>query len=80
MGQILIDRGKGDAGALERAISDLRAGACIGVFLEGTRSKGTVRARSGFGRLAEAVPEAQIACVSVAGTVDSRSSLARARA
>lgn len=71
MGQIPIDRGKGDAGALERAISDLRAGACIGVFLEGTRSKGTeMRARSGFGRLAEAVPEAQIACVSVTGTVD----------
>lgn len=71
MGQIPIDRGKGDAGALERAIADLRAGACIGVFLEGTRSKGReMRARSGFGRLAEAAPEAQIVCASVTGTVD----------
>jgi 1-acyl-sn-glycerol-3-phosphate acyltransferase len=71
MGQIPIDRGKGDTGALDRAISDLRAGACIGVFLEGTRSKATeMRARSGFGRLAEAVPEAQIVCCAVTGTVD----------
>jgi 1-acyl-sn-glycerol-3-phosphate acyltransferase len=40
MGQIPIERGKGDAGALDRAIAALRAGACIGIFLEGTRSKG----------------------------------------
>jgi 1-acyl-sn-glycerol-3-phosphate acyltransferase len=71
MGQIPIDRGKGDVGALERAISDLRAGACIGVFPEGTRSRGRVlRARSGFGRLAQAVPEAQIVCCRVVGTTD----------
>src|SRR3977135_1591003 len=63
MGQIPIDRGKGDVGALERAISELRAGACIGIFLEGTRSGGRpLRARSGFGRIAQAVPEAQIVC------------------
>ena len=49
----------------------LRAGACIGIFLEGTRSKGrTLRARSGFGRIAQAVPEAQIVCCAVEGTVD----------
>lgn len=69
MGQIPIDRGKGDAGALQRAIEELQAGACIGVFLEGTRSKGReLRARSGFGRLAKAVPEAQIRCATVTGT------------
>ncbi|MCW2966622.1 MAG: 1-acyl-sn-glycerol-3-phosphate acyltransferase, partial [Solirubrobacteraceae bacterium] len=71
MGQIPIDRGKGDAVALERAIAELRRGACIGIFPEGTRSKGRVlRARSGFGRLAAEVPEAQVVCVAVAGTTD----------
>jgi 1-acyl-sn-glycerol-3-phosphate acyltransferase len=71
MGQIPIDRGSGDAGALQRAISELRQGACIGIFLEGTRSHGrALRARSGLGRIAQAVPEAQIVCCTVEGTVD----------
>jgi 1-acyl-sn-glycerol-3-phosphate acyltransferase len=71
MGQIPIDRGTGDAHALDRAVSELRDGACIGVFLEGTRSAGrTLRARSGFGRIAEAVPEAEIICCTVEQTVD----------
>jgi 1-acyl-sn-glycerol-3-phosphate acyltransferase len=71
MGQIPIERGKGDAGAMDRAIAELRAGACIGIFPEGTRSLGReLRARSGFGRLAEAVPEAQVVCVTVRDTVD----------
>jgi 1-acyl-sn-glycerol-3-phosphate acyltransferase len=71
MGQIPIQRGQGDAHAMDRAISELRAGRCIGVFPEGTRSLGrTLRARSGFGRLAEAVPEAQVVCCTVEGTVD----------
>ena len=69
MGQIPIDRGKGDVHALDRAVEELRAGRCIGVFPEGTRTRGRVlRARSGFGRLAELVPEAQVACCTVAGT------------
>jgi 1-acyl-sn-glycerol-3-phosphate acyltransferase len=71
MGQIPIDRGAGDAHALDTAISELRRGSCIGVFPEGTRSLGrTLRAKSGFGRLAEAVPEAQIVCCTVTGTTD----------
>jgi 1-acyl-sn-glycerol-3-phosphate acyltransferase len=71
MGQIPIDRGAGDAHALDTAISELRRGSCIGVFPEGTRSLGrTLRARSGFGRLAEAVPEAAIVCCTVTGTTD----------
>src|SRR4051812_18539542 len=71
MGQIPIERGKGDQHAMDRAIEELRSGRCIGVFPEGTRSQGReLRARSGFGRLAEAVPEAQIVCVTVEGTVD----------
>src|SRR4051812_29069156 len=71
MGQIPIDRGAGDAHALDTAISELRKGSCIGVFPEGTRSLGrTLRARSGFGRLAAAVPEAEVVCCTGTGTVD----------
>lgn len=69
MGQIPIERGAGDAAALARAIEELRRGACIGVFPEGTRSRGKVlRARSGIGRLALEVPEAKLVCVAIEGT------------
>jgi len=71
MGQIPIERGAGDATALARAIEELRRGACIGVFPEGTRSRGKVlRARSGVGRLALEVPEARIVCVAIEGTTE----------
>ena len=71
MGQIPIQRGKGDKDALAKAIETLRAGACIGVFPEGTRSKGKVlRARSGAGRLALEVPEAHVTLVAIEGTSD----------
>ncbi len=71
MGQVPIDRGAGDARALDRAIEELRGGVCIGVFPEGTISRGwELRPRSGFGRLALAVPEATLVCVAVTGTVD----------
>jgi len=71
MGQIPIVRGAGDAAALARAIEELRGGACIGVFPEGTRSRGrTMRARSGVGRLALEVPEAKLVCVAIEGTTD----------
>lgn len=71
MGQIPIERGAGDADALRRAIEELRAGACIGIFPEGTISRGGVlRARSGVGRLALEVPEAKIVLVATEGTTD----------
>ena len=71
MGQIPIERGTGDRGALDRAIEALRAGACIGVFPEGTRSLGReLRARSGIGHLAAAVPETRIVLVQISGTTD----------
>lgn len=71
MGQIPIVRGAGDAGALAAAIEALRGGSCVGVFPEGTRSRGRVmRARSGVGRLALEVPEAHVSCVAVSGTAD----------
>jgi 1-acyl-sn-glycerol-3-phosphate acyltransferase len=71
MGQIPITRGSGDAGALDAAIAELRAGSCIGVFPEGTRSLGrTLRPRSGLGRLLAAVPEVVVVPVAVVGTTD----------
>ena len=71
MGQVPIERGAGDSGALSRAVEELRRGACIGVFPEGTTTRGrTLRARSGFGRLALEVPEAKLICCTVVGTVD----------
>ena len=69
MGQIPIVRGSGDAGALDRAIEELRAGSCIGIFPEGTRSLGrALRPRSGLGRLVAAVPEAVVVPVAVTGS------------
>ena len=71
MGQIPIERGRGDAKALAAAIDQLNAGACIGVFPEGTVSHGrTLRALSGAGRLALAVPDCQVVCVTITGAVD----------
>jgi 1-acyl-sn-glycerol-3-phosphate acyltransferase len=71
MGQIPIDRGRGDAGALEAAIEQLRRGHCVGVFPEGTISRGAVmRPLSGAGRLALAVPGTRIVAASVTGAVD----------
>jgi 1-acyl-sn-glycerol-3-phosphate acyltransferase len=69
MGQIPIERGRADEAAFERAIAELRGGACIGIFPEGTRSLGReLRARSGIGRLAEAVPETTTICCAVTGS------------
>ena len=71
MGQIPIERGTRDTRAFARAIEELRGGVCIGIFPEGTRSLGrTLRARSGFGRLAQAVPEARVVSCTVTGTTD----------
>jgi 1-acyl-sn-glycerol-3-phosphate acyltransferase len=71
MGHIPIERGTGDTLAMDTAITELRNGACIGIFPEGTRSLGRdLRARSGVGRLLLAVPEATIVCCRVVGTTD----------
>src|SRR6202020_1927607 len=70
MGQIPIERGSGNSGALDRAIEELRKGACIGIYPEGTRSLGrALRARGGVGYLAQAVPEATILGIACNGTV-----------
>jgi 1-acyl-sn-glycerol-3-phosphate acyltransferase len=71
MGQIPIDRGRGDTQALSAAIEQLRDGACIGVFPEGTVSRGKqLRVLSGAGRLALAVSETRVVCVEITGAVD----------
>jgi 1-acyl-sn-glycerol-3-phosphate acyltransferase len=71
MGQIPIERGRGDLEAMSAALEALRAGRCVGVFPEGTVSKGAaLRPLSGAGRLALAVPEARLVCVAVTGAVD----------
>jgi 1-acyl-sn-glycerol-3-phosphate acyltransferase len=71
MRQIPIERGRADAAALQAAIDGLRAGHAIGVFAEGTVSRGRpLRAQSGAGRLALAVPGSTVICVAVTGAVD----------
>jgi 1-acyl-sn-glycerol-3-phosphate acyltransferase len=71
MGHIPIERGVGDTAAMDTAITELAAGACVGIFPEGTRSLGRVlRARSGAGRLVEGVPGMTIVCCRVSGTTD----------
>ena len=71
MGQIPVRRGQADTGALDAAVQCLSAGGCVGIFPEGSRSQGRqLRARSGAGRLAQAVPQARIVCAAVSGTVD----------
>ena len=71
MGQIPIVRGTSDTDALASAVSELKDGHCIGVFPEGTISRGaTLRARSGAGRIAQAVPEATIVSCRVVGSTD----------
>jgi 1-acyl-sn-glycerol-3-phosphate acyltransferase len=71
MGQIPVVRGTKDTDALDRAMTELRSGACVGIFPEGTRSLGRkLRARSGLGRLAAAVPEATVVLGACSGTTD----------
>jgi 1-acyl-sn-glycerol-3-phosphate acyltransferase len=71
MMQIPLDRGKGDVGALQAAIDVLNDGGCIGLFPEGTVSRGReLRARSGAGRLALGAPDTQIVAAAVTGAVD----------
>ena len=71
MGHIPVERGVSNEEAMATAVKELANGACIGIFPEGTRSLGRpLRARSGVGRLAEAVPEATVVCVRTTGSVD----------
>ena len=71
MGQIPIERGAGDAEALERAVEALRDGEAICVFPEGKLSRGErLRARSGVARLAQWCPGVRVVLCAVEGTTD----------
>jgi 1-acyl-sn-glycerol-3-phosphate acyltransferase len=71
MGQIPIERGRFDTQALAVAIDALHDGACVGIFPEGTVSRGQpLRPLSGAGRLALSAPGARVVCVGVRGAVD----------
>ena len=57
MGQIPIERGRADLAAMSAAVEQLENGGCIGVFPEGTVSRGrALRPFSGAGGLVLAVP------------------------
>jgi 1-acyl-sn-glycerol-3-phosphate acyltransferase len=71
MGQIPIDRGRSDLAVLALAFDHLRRGQCIGIFPEGTVSRGRrMRFLSGAGRLALAVPGTRVLGVRITGAVD----------
>jgi 1-acyl-sn-glycerol-3-phosphate acyltransferase len=71
MGQIPIERGSGDRGALDRAVEALRAGAAVCVFPEGKLSRGErLRARSGVGWLARSCSDVRVVLCAVSGTTD----------
>jgi 1-acyl-sn-glycerol-3-phosphate acyltransferase len=71
MGQIPIERGRGDLEALSAAVAHLEQGAWLGIFPEGTVSRGRpLRPRRGAGRLVLAVPGTKLVGVSITGAVD----------
>lgn len=71
MGQFPITRGVADRDELSAIVRALRAGACVGIFPEGTISCGkALRAFSGAGWLAGQVPSARVVAVAVTGAVD----------
>jgi 1-acyl-sn-glycerol-3-phosphate acyltransferase len=70
-GQIPIRRGEGDLAAIESAVDSLADGEAIGIFPEGTLSRGQeLRARRGVARLALACPETPVVLVAVQGGTD----------
>jgi 1-acyl-sn-glycerol-3-phosphate acyltransferase len=69
--QIPIRRGESDAAALEAAVDALGRGETVGIFPEGTLSRGEkLRARRGVSRLARACPGVPVVLVAVWGGTD----------
>ena len=67
-GQISVEYRQPDRGALARAVATLEAGAVLGIFPEGHRSRGDVaQARNGIGYLLRAIP-APVVPVAILGT------------
>ncbi len=70
-GQIPIRRGAGDVAALEAAVDALHQGETIGIFPEGTLSRGeNLRSRRGVSRLARACPGVPVVLVAVTGSTE----------
>ena len=69
--QIPIRRGEGDIAALEAAVDALGRGEMIGIFPEGTLSRGTnLRAKRGVSRLVRACPGVPVILIAVTGGTD----------
>lgn len=69
--QIPIRRGENDTAALVNAVDAIGRGETIGIFPEGTFSRGTeLRARRGVSRLARACPGVPVVLVAVTGGTD----------
>lgn len=78
VGQIPVDRGRGDRAALQRALSVLAAGGVVGVFPEGTRGRGDVgEVRQGIAWLAlrSRAPVVPVACLGTRRTGEPTSRL-----
>ncbi|MEX0620612.1 MAG: lysophospholipid acyltransferase family protein [Solirubrobacterales bacterium] len=70
-GQIPIRRGESDSAAIEAAVAALDGGEALGIFPEGTLSRGEeLRARRGVARLALARPEVPVVLAAVEGGTD----------
>lgn len=71
MGQFPITRGVADRAELAAVTAGLARGQCVGIFCEGTISRGQqLRAYSGAGWLARSVPSSRAVGVAVTGSVD----------
>ncbi len=80
-GQIPVQRGANDSAAIEAAIAALARGETVGIFPEGTLSRGeNLRARRGVARLAQAVPGVPVVLVAVRGCTDFKRFPGRPRA
>lgn len=70
-GQIPVKRGEGDQVAVAAAVTALDSGEVVGIFPEGTISRGRdLRARTGAARLARACPGVPIVLAAISGSVD----------
>lgn len=70
-GQIPVRRGEGDQVAVAAAVEALDSGEVVGIFAEGTISRGReLRARTGVARLARACPGVPVVLAAISGSVD----------
>ncbi|MBU3691833.1 MAG: 1-acyl-sn-glycerol-3-phosphate acyltransferase [Solirubrobacterales bacterium] len=70
-GQIPVRRGEGDQAAVAAAVTALDSGEAIGIFPEGTISRGEyLRARTGVARLARACPGVPVVLAAIHGSTD----------